>query len=103
MARRCGVDESHRYKRSQAGQATREFQLLWEAKNRRRIRLINKKYAEGLDARETDELKTLKRAFAAYMETVAPRDGGVLDEQYARLEKLKLKLKKAKAERSDHG
>lgn len=97
------MDESHRYKRSPVGQATRELQLTWEAKNRRRIRLINKKYAEGLDPRETDELDALKREVAAYMETVAPRDGDVLDEQNARLEKLKLKLKKAKTEGSDHG
>ena len=62
----------------------------WDAKNRRRIRLIEKKYAGGLDGREADELKRLKREVAAHMEVVAPRAGDVLDEQAARLEEVEV-------------
>lgn len=63
----------------------------WEAKNRRRIRLIDKKYKQGLNGQEAAELAKLKGEVAAHMQIVAPRTGEVLDEQAARLERLKRK------------
>lgn len=63
----------------------------WEAKKRRRNCLINKKYSEGLDARETTELDRLKSDVAAHIEAFSPRTGDVLDEQALRLERLRQK------------
>jgi hypothetical protein len=73
----------------------------WEAKNRRRIRLIDKKYKVGLSIQETAELTRLKRDVAAHMEIIAPRTGEVLDEQIARI--ARLKQKKAQAKRGKLG
>lgn len=68
----------------------------WDAKKRRRIRLINKKYSEGLDAREMAELDRLKSDVTAHMEIIAPRTGDLLDEQALRLQRLKQKKALAK-------
>lgn len=68
----------------------------WDAKNRRRIRLIEKKYELGLNGQEAAELAKLKDEVAARMEVVAPRTGDVLDEQAARLERLKRKKAQAR-------
>lgn len=68
----------------------------WDAKNGRRIRLIEKKHREGLNEKEAAELARLKREVAAHMEVVAPRSTEVIDEIAGRIESLK---KKAAAKR----
>src|SRR4051812_10444785 len=73
----------------------------WDAKKRRRTRLINKKYSQGLDAKETAELSRLKSDVAAHMEIIVPRTGDLLDEQALRLQRLK--QKKALAKKGKHG
>ena len=73
----------------------------WDSKRRRRTRLINKKYSQGLDARETAELIRLKSDVAAHIEIIAPRTGDLLDEQALRLERLR--QKKALAKKGNNG
>lgn len=68
----------------------------WDAKNWRRIRLIDKKYKQGLDVREAEVLARLKSEVATHIEIIAPRTGDLLDEQAARLERLNQKKSLAK-------
>ncbi len=66
----------------------------WEAKNGRRIRLIKKKYRDGLDAKETAELSRLSHEIAEHVNHVAPRSTEALDEFEDSVSQLR-----AKAER----
>lgn len=68
----------------------------WAAKNGRRIRLIEKKHREGLNAKETAELARLKREVSEHIRNIDPRSTEVLDDLAVRIEKLK---KKAEAQR----
>jgi hypothetical protein len=64
----------------------------WAAKNERRLRLIEKKHAEGLSLQEARELDRLKREVYNHLQSVDPRSTDVLDDIDSRLDSLKKKL-----------
>jgi hypothetical protein len=72
--------------------------LPWTAKNLRRIRLIEKKHEEGLNAQESEELARLKREVSAHLQRVAPRSTDVVDEFAERVRKLTEKAAAKKTE-----
>jgi hypothetical protein len=64
----------------------------WRQKNRRRIRLIEKKHNGGLNDREAAELATLESQFSAHLKEVAPRSREVLDEFSDFVARMKVKV-----------
>lgn len=64
----------------------------WVAKNDRRLRLIEKKHAEGLSLQESRELDRLKREVYEHIQSVDPRPTDALDQIDSRLDALKKKL-----------
>jgi hypothetical protein len=64
----------------------------WAAKNRRRIRLIEKKHKGVLNARESDELAKLDAQITAHVQQVAPRSREVLNDFADYVSKLKAKV-----------
>jgi len=64
----------------------------WKAKNRRRIRLIEKRHKGRLNERETAELATLESQFSAHLQEVAPRSREVLDEFSDYVARMKAKV-----------
>ena len=65
---------------------------LWTVKNRLRIRLIQKKHREGLNAEESVVLEQLKREISVHAERVAPRSTEVIDEFEAYVRGLKKRV-----------
>ena len=70
----------------------------WAAKNQQRIRLIEKKHQEGLNAAESEDLARLKLEMSAHVQQVAPRSMDVIDEFAERIRKLKEKAAAKKRE-----
>lgn len=64
--------------------------------NERRLDLIDRKYAGGLNAAEAAELETLKGKVAEYVRRIAPRDSGRPDEQHERLTALRARIAASK-------
>ncbi len=64
----------------------------WTAKNDRRLRLIEKKHAEGLSLQESRELDRLKREVHEHIQSVDPRPTDALDQIDSRLDALKKRL-----------
>jgi hypothetical protein len=63
----------------------------WATKNRRRIRLVEKKHKGSLNASESAELAKRDAQVAAHVQQVAPRSREVLDEFAEYVSKLKAK------------
>jgi hypothetical protein len=73
----------------------------WTAKNERRLRLIEKKHAQGLSEQESLELERLKREIYEHVQAVDPRPTDVLDQIDSRLDSLKKRLEAKRARKLD--
>lgn len=71
----------------------------WTAKNDRRLRLVEKKHAEGLTLRESRELDRLKREVYEHLQAVDPRPADDPDEIDQRFERLKKRIEAKKGKK----
>ena len=72
----------------------------WDIKNRRRIRLLDKKFSVGLNVREEAELIKLKRDVYEHVQAIAPRLPENPVEIDARFDRMKRRIA-AKREKKD--